>query len=612
MQIMKTSGKHRLRLAIALALTTGMGQALAAEICVEGDTNINTCTGPDSVNPAFNTITATNIILNPGTIDGTEIADNSIGLTEMQDDSVGSDEIIDDSITTDDIMDETITGDDIMDGSITSDDIGTLETLEVVNPNGPMLSIDDTDVVIGRDDGTDSAMTTYDMNGAMTTVTDGTDTSAFSQTATSASMMVTNGGTAVTKGLSIDVDGAGVTTTLTGGTASTEIVMDDDVAITATTGAITLDANTTVAITGGTGASMTATTGPADLTALAGAASVTATGGDATLESTDAMANVTGNTGANVTTTTGNVEIEAIAGDANVTGDSATLNSHSGSALVSANATDARVTYVGATGATAHGLIVGDTVTTLTGGLSSPSLTLADPDAVLTNDTGHVTLSTTGGGDKDVRVMSTDDVFIDAADIVDITGVTSASLNSSSGVGSSFDAAGGTAMMSSGSGSQVSALSNGDVNASSGAGAGDLTLTSTMSSMTGGTGGPGTTTFTLNDSGAHLDNRLDMGGNQINNLAKGTSKYDAVNKGQLDDVENTSSEGIAAVAAMAAIPGAIPGKRYSVGVGAGYFNSESALAIGGYAQVTDSITVSASAGFTSDETAGGVGASFSW
>ncbi|MCM8777915.1 MAG: YadA-like family protein, partial [Candidatus Omnitrophica bacterium] len=92
-------------------------------------------------------------------------------------------------------------------------------------------------------------------------------------------------------------------------------------------------------------------------------------------------------------------------------------------------------------------------------------------------------------------------------------------------------------------------------------------------------GGTTSTTLTLDDSGATFSN---SSGNpvRVTGVANGTSKYDAVNYGQLKEVEKTAYSGIASVAAMAAIPAPAEGKRVSVGIGYGNFKDKHAVAAG--------------------------------
>jgi autotransporter adhesin len=102
---------------------------------------------------------------------------------------------------------------------------------------------------------------------------------------------------------------------------------------------------------------------------------------------------------------------------------------------------------------------------------------------------------------------------------------------------------------------------------------------------------------------------------KLTGVANGTSTYDAVNFGQLNDVAQRAYSGIAQVTAMANIPGPIAGKNYSIGVGTGYYRGNTALAIGGKANIGDMIQLQGSVGtgfgYTDSMSAGG-GVSFSW
>jgi hypothetical protein len=92
-------------------------------------------------------------------------------------------------------------------------------------------------------------------------------------------------------------------------------------------------------------------------------------------------------------------------------------------------------------------------------------------------------------------------------------------------------------------------------------------------------GGTTSTTLTLDNAGAHLDNELDMGNNRIINLSDGINPMDAVNRRQLDKVQDDLQSGIAAAAAIAAIPAPTPGHRFSVGIGGGFYEGNSAVSM---------------------------------
>ena len=63
----------------------------------------------------------------------------------------------------------------------------------------------------------------------------------------------------------------------------------------------------------------------------------------------------------------------------------------------------------------------------------------------------------------------------------------------------------------------------------------------------------------------------------ISDLAPGIEDTDAVNVSQLDDAARVSNRGIAGVSALAALPSIEPGKKFSAGLGVGYYENESAI-----------------------------------
>ena len=153
---------------------------------------------------------------------------------------------------------------------------------------------------------------------------------------------------------------------------------------------------------------------------------------------------------------------------------------------------------------------------------------------------------------------------------------------------------------------------------------------STSTTLTGGT-----TTLALTNTGAALNANLDMGGNQVRNVANGTLGTDAVNLNQLnsalsssstatnaridalgqrvDKLEERSYAGIASVAALAAIPAPPPGKRYTIGAGVGTYGGKDAMAIGFRGAVTDRISVTLGVSHNSvSKTAANAGVGYSW
>jgi hypothetical protein len=105
-------------------------------------------------------------------------------------------------------------------------------------------------------------------------------------------------------------------------------------------------------------------------------------------------------------------------------------------------------------------------------------------------------------------------------------------------------------------------------------------------------GGTTSTTLTLNNYGATFSNTVTGGPARVTGVADGVSDWDAVNYRQL----RKAYEGIAAVSALSAIPGTMPGKRFAIGAGYGYFESESAVAVGLKALIGNSVSVSAGVG----------------
>jgi autotransporter adhesin len=130
-------------------------------------------------------------------------------------------------------------------------------------------------------------------------------------------------------------------------------------------------------------------------------------------------------------------------------------------------------------------------------------------------------------------------------------------------------------------------------------------------------GGTGSTTFTVDDDGAAFASTTTGGPVTVTGIADGVADFDAVNMRQyrkLEDRVDDAYSGIASVAAIAAIPPPVPGKKVSVGLGYGYFESENAIAVGGKALVgrEENLMLTGGIGFAGSTTtvSGGVGWSF--
>ena len=87
----------------------------------------------------------------------------------------------------------------------------------------------------------------------------------------------------------------------------------------------------------------------------------------------------------------------------------------------------------------------------------------------------------------------------------------------------------------------------------------------------------------------------------------------AANSSRIQSLDSKLSGGIAAVTALGMIPGITASDhRFSLGMGYGNFEGESAVALGLTGRVTNSITIKAGAGFNNDTYAVGAGAGYSW
>ena len=137
--------------------------------------------------------------------------------------------------------------------------------------------------------------------------------------------------------------------------------------------------------------------------------------------------------------------------------------------------------------------------------------------------------------------------------------------------------------------------------------------------LTGGTQQP--SSLTLNDNGVTFGNSTG-GPAKVTGVADGTSKFDAVNYGQLQALSNNMDgiaaraySGIAQSAAMNSIPTSMAGHHYGIGIGSGFYSGQQAIAFGGGADVGEHIKVKAAVanGFgTSSAMTANVGAGFSW
>lgn len=120
----------------------------------------------------------------------------------------------------------------------------------------------------------------------------------------------------------------------------------------------------------------------------------------------------------------------------------------------------------------------------------------------------------------------------------------------------------------------------------------------------------GTTNTTIDSNWLDQNNAMRAGTqSSINYLDQRINHLDR----RIDDVAERAYGGIASVAALAAIPAPAAGKTFSVGVGAGNYSSENALAIGFRAALTESMSVTAGVSRnTASKTVSNMGVGYSW
>lgn len=124
-------------------------------------------------------------------------------------------------------------------------------------------------------------------------------------------------------------------------------------------------------------------------------------------------------------------------------------------------------------------------------------------------------------------------------------------------------------------------------------------ISPTQTVLSGGTGGQ--TELFIDDNGVTLNDAITGDAVPLHGVANGVGAFDAVNVRQLTASENRLSGGVAAVAALAAIPDPVCCKNYSVGFGYGHYNGENAGAIGFKANIPRSfVTLGVGAGFGED------------
>jgi len=192
-----------------------------------------------------------------------------------------------------------------------------------------------------------------------------------------------------------------------------------------------------------------------------------------------------------------------------------------------------------------------------------------------------------------------------------ITNTGSLSNSGNASVGGTLDVAGATTLGStSGTGGNTATVSSaGIVLSTPGVGANSVVVNSSGSTITGGGAslrmGDGMATYYGADGGPV----------KVTGVADGSGQYDAVNYGQVEDVKKQLKRGISGASALANIPQVDQNKAFSLGIGVGGFDGETAFAIGGSARVAKDGILKASVGFAgggSSSTTWGVGGAWSF
>ena len=310
--------------------------------------------------------------------------------------------------------------------------------------------------------------------------------------------------------------------------------------------------------------------------------------------------------------------------------------------IITANSAQASVVFVDATGDN-HGLTVGPTSTTLSGGTNSSMWTLADGDAggatltvsgsgggtthtlfnASTNATGTTSAVTIGTAGNTVNTIQGSTNTITGTTNINTTGIAATNIGNTTGTvgitGSTNTITGTTSVNIVADSNVIPADGRGAVNVTETTAS--LTVTNALGNTHGITvgtantvisGGTNSTTLTLNDSGATFADTTTGGPARVTGVADGANPYDAVNFRQLKDVKETAYSGIASVAALAAMPDPIQGNKFSMGLGYGHYEGQDAVAIGFKGVVMKNVIATVGVGYSGSNTTTNAGLGFSW
>jgi hypothetical protein len=275
--------------------------------------------------------------------------------------------------------------------------------------------------------------------------------------------------------------------------------------------------------------------------------------------------------------------------------------------------------------ATVTGTLTVDGATTTKGITNTGALsttTLAVSGATTTNgitNTGDIkttTLATTGnatvGGNLNVTGTATlggNSTLTGNTTIGGTLGVTGATtLNGATQINNTLGVTGATTIGSASGtgGNTVKVDSSGIVLSTSGVGANSVAVTSAGTVATGGGASMRLANGVATFAGA---NSAPI---RVTGVLDGQDQYDAVNRGQLNEVEKKAKRSAAGAAALVGIPQVEQGKNFNIGVGVGGVESEAAFAVGGSARIARDFILKGGVGFTNDTTTWTVGGGWSW
>lgn len=327
-------------------------------------------------------------------------------------------------------------------------------------------------------------------------------------------------------------------------------------------------------------------------------------------------------------------------------------------------------------GLSGHGLNITSSQTTLTGGTLSSVLTLADGDAggttlsvggsvsgsatlfsATTNDVttiSTVTIGTATTAHTNNIVGAVNNIGTTVSGSVNTIGNAGTSVNTLTGTSNDLTALSTNTLtagtnnvlnaaqqnqLTGGTGNVITAITGS--NTITAAGGDNQIVTSAAGAATGtaiqgtgttdgvslaGTSGGQTAMMTLGQdnrygAGTPVANFSTTGGApiRVTGVANGVYDYDAVNMSQYNylagvvrDTQKFAYSGTASVAAMAGIPDPAPGKRYNFGLGVGQYEGYRAVAAGFKGHVTDNLSVTAGAAFSSYANTYNAGMGYSW